>query len=442
MYKKTINQQKNIFMLFFLSIFSFSLKKPIILIPGHGGGGAWVTITKPELYPECPPLNDYQFWPYNATFAEKYPECMGYLIRAVYNETTKKITHPDGIDFRSEEWGHMDSLYNYVPLVEYLVEKKGYEKGKNLWGIGYDWVLYYPGIPELFDKLKQFIEEVHLNSGQKVILMGHSMGTHVVRLLLTNRTTKEWVQEHIDGIELLAPAFYGCFVSFSMTVYGKFGAIPINPIAAKSARQMPSLHVLWDNYVVFDGHQVFQNVPGREDGIKPNEVKDYLVSQNRFDKEAQEIFKYVEPSLQEAPIEPPVRSYLLYNSGISTPVAMDASANYSFINISGDAICHSGGPEYVCKHWNNVECFDWKKDDWLYSHSQMMYREGTFEKIYKFIGNDDSNDSNDSYDYKWIIIGCVLGGVAIIAIVVVVLVIITKRQNKNNGFTNADRLLN
>ena len=72
----------------------------------------------------------------------------------------------------------------------------------------------------------------------------------------------------------------------------------------------------------------------------------------------------------------------------------------------------------------------------------MMYREGTFEKIYKFIGNDDSNDSNDSYDYKWIIIGCVLGGVAIIAIVVIVLVITTKRQNKNNGFTNADSLLN
>lgn len=432
-------------MFFLFTFLCASLKKPIILIPGHGGGGAWVTITKPELYPECPPLNDYQFWPYNETFGKKYPECMGHLIRAVYNDTTHKVTHPDGIDFRSEEWGHMDTLYNYGPLVEYLVEKKGYEKGKNLWGIGYDWVLYYPGTPELFDRLIQFVEQVHSQTGQKVIIMGHSMGTHVVRLLLTNKTTKEWVQEHVDGIELLAPAFFGCFVSFSMTVYGKFGAIPINDIAAVSARRMPSLHVLWDNYVVFDGHPVFKNVPNKPEGIKANEVKDYLVSQNVFDEEAQEIFKQVEPSLQEAPIEPPVRMYLLYNSGISTPVSMDASKNNSFINESGDAICHSGGPDYVCKHWKNIKCFDWKKDDWLYSHSQMMYREGTFERIYEFIGNSDDDDNNNNqkdYDYKWVIIGCVLSGVFIIVLVIVIIVIIQKRANKNNGFQNADKLLN
>lgn len=421
-------------MLFILSIFCSSLK-PIILIPGHGGGGAWATITKPELYPECPPLNDYQFWPYNETFGKKYPECMGHLIRAVYNEETQKITHPDGIEFRSEEWGHMDTLYNYGPLVDYLVNKKGYEKGKNLWGIGYDWVLYYPGTPELFDNLIKFVEQVHSQTGQKVIMMGHSMGTHVVRLLLTNKTTKEWVQKHIDGIELLAPAFFGCFVSFSMTVYGKFGAIPINDIAAASARRMPSLHVLWDNYVVFDGHPVFQNVPNKPEGIRPNEVKDYLISQNRFDDQAQKIFKYVEPSLQEAPIEPPVRMYLLYNSGISTPISMDASNNYAFINKSGDAICHSGGPEYVCKHWKNIKCFDWKKDDWAYSHSQMMYRDGTFEKIYEFIGNEEK------YDYKWIIVGCVLGGVAIIAIVIVVLCVIQRKSKNDGGFKSADTLL-
>ena len=129
---------------------------------------------------------------------------MGHLIRAVYNPSTNQIEHPPGIDFRPEGWGQMESLYNYADLVKYLVNK-GYKKGEDLFGIPYDWVLYYPGTADLFKRLKSFIEEQHSKSGNKVILMGHSMGTHVVRMLL-NYTSDEWFKEHIDGIE--------CFIQY------------------------------------------------------------------------------------------------------------------------------------------------------------------------------------------------------------------------------------
>lgn len=425
-------------MLFLFCFLSVSLRKTVILIPGHGGGGAWATITQPELYPECPPLNNFQFWPYNDTFSTQYKKCMGHLIRAVYNPSTNQIEHPPGIDFRPEEWGQMESLYNYADLVKYLVNK-GYKKGEDLFGIPYDWVLYYPGTADLFKRLKSFVEEQHSKSGNKVILMGHSMGTHVVRMLL-NYTSDEWFKEHIDGIELLAPAFFGCFVSFNMVVQGKFGAIPENAIAAKSARQMPSLHLLWDNYVVFDNHSVFQNVPNKPEGIKPNEVKDYLVSIGRFDEDAQKIFEFVEPSLQQAPREPPVRTYILYNSGISTPISLDASNIFSFINESGDGICHDGGPKYVCTHWKNVKCFDWKKDDRDYGHSTMMYRSSSLERIYDFIGND--SQPSKTTDYKLVIIVVSICCVVIIASVIATIVVIRKRNNshskeeKNTGVLN------
>ncbi|OHT01099.1 hypothetical protein TRFO_01676 [Tritrichomonas foetus] len=421
--------------MFSFFIFSCLSVKPVILIPGHGGSGAWATITRPELYPECPAFlsEKFHFWPMNATFAEAYPECMGYLIRAVFNETTQQITHPEGIIFEQEPWGEMETLYNYVDLVKYFIDR-GYTKGKNLWGIAYDWVLYYPGTESLFDKLADFIEKVHKDSKQKVVVMGHSMGTHVLRMLLTQRRSEKWVEEHIDGAAFLAPAFYGCFVSFNMVVQGKFGAIPVNEVAAKSARQMPSLHVLWDNYHVFDNHSVFQNVLNMSDGVKPDEVKDYLVSVGRFDEDAQKIFKYVEPSLQERPVEPNVRSLVLFNGGISTPIALDVSKNYAFINQTGDAICHDGGPKYACANWKNVQCHDWKRDDWLYSHSQMMYRNDTLEIIYKWVGNEEEEGEVDTYNYTPLIIGCVVGGVVIIAATCLILFFISRKDSQRNGF--------
>ena len=413
------------FHLLFLTGFDF---KPVILIPGHGGMTTNVTITEASKFSCCPELKNFPFWPPNETFALKYEDCMGMLLRAELDNATNKLKHPDGLEFVVEEFGDVSTLTAFPALVEYLVGK-GYEVGKNLFGTPYDWLLYYAGLDDLFPKLKQFIENITESIGMKVILMGHSMGTHVERMLV-KYCGDNWTQDHIDRIMLFSPAIYGCFGSFNMVVKGIFGSMGLQgDEVQRSARQMPSLHVLWDNYEVFKDDIVFQNIPNRPEGVKPNEVKDFLVSEGRFSEEAQKIFEFTEESLEEAPVEFPVKTFVMYNSGISTAVGYDVGNNWSFINGSGDGQCHNGGPKYICDNWNNIECYDHKSSDMNFSHSPMLAQRSSHDRIWRWMTDDEDRKR------VGLIIGIVLTALGgLLVLVILVFMIVRKRRSKRNNY--------
>ena len=190
-------------MIFFLLASIFSLK-PLFLASGFNGSPIYGTITKPELYPECPPNMGRTFLtsPYksNSTFLNDYPDCVAKLLRVQINSTTGKVEQLPGIITDSSPIGEYDQLLSYGSFIT-KAHEIGYEDNVNLFGVGYNYILHpATSYSNEYVKLKSKIEEVYEKTKEKSVIMGHSQGTSFVSIFISNFTTPEWAQKYIDSV--------------------------------------------------------------------------------------------------------------------------------------------------------------------------------------------------------------------------------------------------
>ena len=425
-YKK-YNKSQMLFA-FFAFAFCNKLQRPIFCIHGLGGVQTDAEITAP--ISKCPTdKTRIGVWAPDDELKETNPDCIAYFLEAKLDSNNKVVPNPN-FEYVIPPFGSLETINAFRELKPYL-ENRGYTYKKDLFGVTFNWILYPLGTPELFTTLKKYIEDVHKESGMKVVILAHSLGTHVLRTFITREMTKEWVQEHIDGVIFNAPAFFGCFGTFDYIVNGQFSSLKKTEYNAYVTQKMPSLHAMFDNYVVFKDTVVFANVTGYGDVTAPN-VRDFLIQKGMMHEEAQKIFAQIEDSLKEAPPQPPVRSLILYNSGLDTVVGYKGD-NYEKIYGGGDSVCNSASPDYVCKVWNNIECKDWNKNDAvLWSHTPMLHRPEALDKIYEFLtanNNEKSNDNNNILKYSLIAVCSVAG---VLVIVLIVLLVLKRKKEKNN----------
>lgn len=298
-----------------------------------------------------------------------------------YNQTTNAISHQPGIELTPDPIGHYKHFRRFGPFAQYL-EPKGYQPKKYLFGFPYDWSLYYPGVTGIFAQLKTFIEKIKSDTGQKVVLMGYSMGTHVIRLLYTNYTTTKWIQDNIDSFVFLVPALFGCFQPYLKAFEGKLWYLPDTEMTVKTARRMASYHLLMNNYYVSGNFSIIRNA---SNFIDASEFFEYIEQNKLFDRESIKIAKLVEPSLKEKPVQPPVRTFVVFNNAINTPVALDVSKNYSLIFLPGDGRCQDQGPLYMCNNWLNIKCLNLNSKGPQYGHSPMICTPKVHQEVYNFI---------------------------------------------------------
>ena len=371
------------FFINFLIYFSFS-EKPIFLIPGYTGSDLYATILEPDYYPSCPSLPPhFQIYPFNDTFIKKYPDCNGLLFTSFYNNKTRIVEHLPGIKVESAAFGDVSTIPSYNTLISRLI-KEGYVPNKTLFGCPYDWTLYYSGLPFFFDELKRNIEDATKSLGEKAILVGHSMGAHVVRLLLHNYTESSWAEKYVDKIIFNAPAFYGCSDLYKTALEGDIEGKTQSEMFAKAIRQMPSVLALFENYNIIKDKYIF--VP---ENITPSQVKDFLYNRYILDERSLVIFKTIEDSLIEEPFEPPVQTLLFYNSGQQTPVAFN-STNYDIIYGPGDGSCQSDIIDVLCEKWSRkTKCIDWKSSNPNFGHIPMLSEPSEIEMILGFINKDE-----------------------------------------------------
>lgn len=433
-------------MFFFLISALSASNKPILFIAGHGGNNVYATIKDPMKFPECPNdlINHFRFWPANDTFIKQYPDCMGKLLRCELNQETQTIQHIQGLQVDYEPFGDLTSLPFHAKIVEYLTTEKQYIKNKNLFGLPYDWILFYAGLPPtFFSEVREFIEKVyHMNNETKVVLIGHSLGTHFIRRLIeqtikdTNETAaNDWFDQYVDSCIFLAPAFTGCFNSFNMVVKGIFSTLDYNKNIEISSMQMPSLHILFENYKVFKGKVIFQNVleNNKFKNYTVDKVMDYLYSSNRMNKEGKEIYeKFTEDSLKDFPSKLPksIRSFIIYNSGIPTPGAFDVQNNFSFINETGDGFCIAGGPEYACKNWDNIECFDLKKNEERFSHADMLNEKEFIDQLWKYLTNKPGEEKEKLK--FWMAFGLIMMTLSCTQMIFYIILAMKIKNNKMN----------
>lgn len=372
-------------MLFVFFSLSFSLK-PIYLIPGFTGGALYATITKPKQYPECPTLRHYQFFPINKSFLQQYPKCLGNLFSTIYDSQHNRISSLPGIHIESDSFGNVSSFASLAKVVDHLVSQ-GYVVNETLFGVPYDWVHYYPGTIEIFTKLKSHIESLFGQRGEKVILFGHSMGSHLVRLFFTNFTDSAWTDKFIDRVILNAPAFYGCSDLVERVITGILDDEgEANPGIAYSIRHMPSVFLLFENFNINREKIVF--VSDHRDGVHPYETHKYLHQVNLLDDLSMKIFSVIQPSLFEKPSEIPVKTLLFYNSGLPTPVAFNETTLLR-INGNGDGFCESDIIEKLCGQWKHTQCVNWKSNDQRFNHVKMLSTREELNMISKFISDKE-----------------------------------------------------
>lgn len=375
-------------MFFYIFVaFTFS-RKPIYLIPGFTGCALYATITKPKLYPQCPPnIRHFQFFPINRSFQEKYSECLGLLYSSVYDERSNQVSSYPGIHVESDSFGNVSSFASYSNVVKHLVSE-GYVINETLFGVPYDWIHYYPGTIEIFTKLKNHIEAISGQRKEKVILFGHSMGSHIVRLLFSNFTDSAWVEKYIDRVILNAPAFYGCSGVVELIITGILDdEKESDRNIAFSIRHMPSAFVLFENYNINKEKYFFLD-KFLDGGVHSVDVHKYLRQVGLFDEMSMKIFSTIRPSLVQEPFEIPVKTILFYNSGLKTPVAFDEKTLLR-IEGEGDGLCQSDVIETLCKGWKNTKCINWKSEDQNYDHVKMLSTKEELEMISKFINEKD-----------------------------------------------------
>lgn len=370
----------------FLTI-SFSIK-PIYLIPGFTGCALYATITKPKEYPQCPRnIRHFQFFPINTSFQQKYPECLGLLYSTIYDSRTNSISTYPGIHIEADSFGNVTSFASYANVVKHLLSS-GYVINQTLFGVPYDWIHYYPGTIKIFSNLKNHIEDIYGRTGKKVILFGHSMGSHLVRLLFSNYSDKSWVDKYIDRVILNAPAFYGCSGIVELVITGILDDEKVpDEFIAFSLRHMPSAFLLFENYNINKSKNFFIS-NFLNGGVKSFEVHKYLRQENVIDDMSMKIFSVIEPSLMQKPSELPVKTILFYNSGLKTPVAFHEET-LQRIDGDGDGLCQSDVIETLCKQWKNTKCINWNSNDDRFNHVTMLSAKEELDMISDFINDKD-----------------------------------------------------
>ena len=192
-----------LFLTSILSIYSLPLsndqdpsitKYPFVIIPGDGGNRLYAKLDKPKVpHRYCDKKTDDYFllWLSIEEILPLVIDCFIDNIKLNYNNETRKSFNTPGVDIKVLDFGQTESVeyldtfkisptIYFANIVESLVQKHGYVKGKNVRGAPYDWRKAPNELQDYYNMLTKLVEETYeLNNQTKVILMAHSMGNPV-----------------------------------------------------------------------------------------------------------------------------------------------------------------------------------------------------------------------------------------------------------------------
>lgn len=187
--------------------------KPIYLVAGFGNSPIYSHISNPLIYSECP--TDVKHFliikgkKSDNRFITAYPDCVAKLFRIQFNTTTKKVEQLPGIHINSSQIGDYSNFSDIFDSITPLFESIGYQKNINMFHVGYNYYFHPITSYSVYEKLKQKIEQVYLQTGEKSIFVSYDQGTSFVSIFLSNYSRLEWVNKYIDSVIFIEPTFAG-----------------------------------------------------------------------------------------------------------------------------------------------------------------------------------------------------------------------------------------
>lgn len=408
-------------MFLFLTIFGISEElNPVILMPGLYGSQLYASYDNFARHWYCPKkLDDDLLWVDAKYVIPPLYNCLFEMLSGYYNPETGNIESQPGIDVYPYDFGGelglskivsigaLDVMDSFEPMFEYL-KHKGYVVGKNLFGCPYDWRLAVPGLEKkgFFDDLQGLIEKAYTyTANKKVTILGYSLGGMMISQYLGRVAKKEFVDKYIRSAIFLAPAFGGSGETLPVAWDLIFPIVPFisNDIISETIMNMPVIHALFPNHVVFQGKPIIRTPEGKD--IGPEGLIDFLSEHGKLKGDALKMARMNEEISKKAPADPQVPTVIIYNDAISTNLALNFVNGYNKkpeISItSGDGTVPAEGPKWGCENWNKksnnaLVCVNVLRPDDDFNHVGLGVHEYIHELIYNYTNQDDWKNQKKS----------------------------------------------
>lgn len=372
-------------------------KKGLFLASGFQGSPIYGTVLDKEKASMCPENMKYhQFFPISNDRKKIIDdkdfslwlsdECLAMLTRVELDPSGKFVTYAPGLYLQSSPFNEYKQLLSYDAIIPEAF-KRNYTILKNLYTVGYNFMLHPLMSDQVYGQLKESIEKYYNRTGMKSVIGGHSQGTSFVYIFINYFVTREWAQKYVDGVIFYAPAFSG-WGTYGRSVSGKYGSgFPDSlPSMQISTMRMPGCHIMMPNEAVYGNETVIKDFPEVGQEANASHTADLLKKLNRMDDTAYKIFQLTDKYRKYEFPEPPVPSLVIYNSYVNTGngYAYHPEANIVTDFFSGgDGTVAANGPNYACKHWKNVQCYDYNRAG--INHANIQTQAQTLNLTFSFI---------------------------------------------------------
>ena len=381
-------------------------KKPTVLIPGLAASMLFGTLRDSPFW-YCPRITETNVWFNNWMAIWPYFNCLLDSVKLGYDEQTGELLPMDYVDIAPREFGdpdlvaYMDYFANgtslvptFKPLIKALVED-GYTKGRDLFGMPWDWRFALHQPDAFWNKVRLFIEKIVHDNGEKAVMIGHSMGGFLIQYFLSHVTTKQWRDKYIDSVILWAPSFGGAGLAASLLYIQHIPYLRIFGKYREIIGRLGGIDIHMPNWAVFGDEVLFEG----EDGltVTAKNVSQFLKANGKLQGDIEMIFEKYRRFWSKAPQPPNVRTAVIYNSGGSTVRGLKLGKNggWSFTFGPGDGLVNAEGPEYACSHWNNITCLDMKAGLISGNHLTILWAKETLDFTVGFI-RGELNDNRES----------------------------------------------
>lgn len=381
-----------------------NMRKPIFFIPGLGGSSLEDTVDRPKGYINTfrPEYDKYCFhtqktkesvW-VNLQSAMIGPPryCWMDRIKTNWNTQTKKLTNTPGVKTFTKG-GIIDGKYegcagikylSYMPIIggtptsDYFnnmistLESLGYKDGDNLFGLPYDFRLILdPEIMnEYFMNIKNKFEEIRIKSGQRIVVLGHSLGCVLTNLFLSFQP-QQWKDEHIDCFISIAGPYGGSSKALRTIISGETEGIPLESNRDMQLVEQNFAGLLW----MLPMPEVYNDTLLTKDGITASKIPELLLKLNMPEVE-DEYRNLVTSDIRNRSIrDPGVKTHLLYGLGLETEndgylfyPANDSNGNYGTQNATvnnrdGDGTVVDTALLYPVRNWKSVTPYEINKGE-------------------------------------------------------------------------------
>ena len=381
-------------MLLFFAIFITSkVDHPVYFVPGLFSSNLTLTYNNYAKHYYCPKsLNQEFVWP-NPKYQNSptLSNCLVDFLAQNYDPITNTLSDLPGVVWKAGEIGESHTSV-ICQLIDYFFKQHGYTND-NFKSVPYDWRLavsshFLEG--GLFSRLKASIEETYtINSNTPVVMIGYSLGTLISHTFLMQYCDEEWRQKYIFRIIFQCPAICGASIATLSFFYNLLikSSLPYvsNDLLSKLPSRIPSLINLFPNYEVFTDPIIYG--PNSQVFTAKN-VSKALEYSTAYRNNAFKIFKTIEPYISNGPQDPKIPTLVIYNSVIPTVYSMSLSKTWEFQDVQyqgGDSTVPKVGPEWLCKNWENIQCYDLHCSDLnTCDHGNSIYQPTTLALFYNF----------------------------------------------------------